>query len=359
MTSTVDTRSMPADLEAERAILGAVLLAPSSIDEIARIVVSEVFSSDANRIIFETMLVLHRNGSPIELTTLRSELADRDALELAGGAAYISSLIDGLPSAVNVQHYADIIKSKARLRTIANAANAVLSSAMNGVKDLDDRLAQLAVSAWAETEHSAEFERLEEGRYRLTESRFGIEIEADHLRRERGQLYGEVTTKCAIGGARTTGDGILSSGNVNLSSQQVRDTQGKYLAARARTGTELDWTGLLEEFCHRVLTAERQGDPAVSLRDVQLPSTADEMVVDIDGLAVLLRHPAIIYGDGGVLKSMLVLYILGRLAQRGIRVLFCDWELDAADHCSRLEQLFGDAMPDVAYLRCDRPLAGC
>ena len=200
MTSTVDTRSMPADLEAERAILGAVLLAPSSIDEIARIVVSEVFSSDANRIIFETMLVLHRNGSPIELTTLRSELADRDALELAGGAAYISSLIDGLPSAVNVQHYADIIKSKARLRTIANAANAVLSSAMNGVKDLDDRLAQLAVSAWAETEHSAEFERLEEGRYRLTESRFGIGIEADHLRRERGQLYGEVTTKCAIGG---------------------------------------------------------------------------------------------------------------------------------------------------------------
>ena len=265
--AAVAERSAPHDLQAERAILGAVMLEPNSIAAVARAVTTDHFFSDRHRHIYEAMIGLYRRGSAIDPSTLRSELADRDALGLAGGAAYISSLIDGLPSVVNVQHYADIIKDKARLRAIAESANAIVTSTMNGAKDLDERLVHLAVSAKAKTERPADFERLEEGRYRLTEPCFGIELEVDHLRRERGQLHGELTIWCSLPGARTT-DGLLSSGSFNLSSQQVRGSQGKYLASRARTGNELDWTGLLEEFCHQVLTSERVGEPAVLLRDL-------------------------------------------------------------------------------------------
>ena len=348
-----DVRSLPSDTEAERAILGAVLLIPSAIDDAVRLLVPEMFFSDANRLIFESMLTLHCKNIPIEAATVRSELRQRDALERAGGAAYVSSLIDGLPAAANVQHYADIIKEKARLRAIANAANAVLSSAMNGANDLDQRLVQLAVSAKTETERSADFERLEEGRYRLTDPRFGIELEVDHLRRERGQLHGELTVWCSLPGARTT-DGLLSSGSFNLSSQQVRGSQGKYLASRARTGNELDWTGLLEEFCHQVLTTEREGEPAVLLRD--LPRPVPEEDFEVGGLRLLAHHPVVLFGDGGSAKSYIALHVAGVLAQRGLRVGLFDWELCGEDHRDRLERLFGTDMPDVRYLRCSQPL---
>ncbi len=299
------------------------------------------------------MIGLYRRGSAIDPSTLRSELADRDALGLAGGAAYISSLIDGLPSVVNVQHYADIIKGKARLRAIAESANAIVTSTMNGAKDLDERLVHLAVSAKAKTERPADFERLEEGRYRLTEPCFGIELEVDHLRRERGQLHGELTVWCSLPGARTT-DGLLSSGSFNLSSQQVRGSQGKYLASRARTGNELDWTGLLEEFCHQVLTSERVGEPAVLLRD--LPRPLPEEDFEVGGLRLLAHHPVVLFGDGGSAKSYIALHVAGVLAQRGLRVGLFDWELCGEDHRDRLERLFGADMPDVRYLRCSQPL---
>jgi hypothetical protein len=79
-------------------------------------------------------------------------------------------------------------------------------------------------------------------------------------------------------------------------------------------------------------------------------------VHDVDGWPLLREHMTILFADGGGLKSYLALHAGGTLAQRGVQVLYVDWELGGSDHRERLERLFGAEMPNVHYLRCDRPL---
>ena len=116
----------------------------------------------------------------------------------------------------------------------------------------------------------------------------------------------------------------------------------------------INWDALVEEFCQRILEAEREGTPAIVLRDVAEPD-ADENF-DVEGLRLLKRHPVIAFGDGGAAKSLTGLYLGGRLEQRGFGVLFCDWEFSPEDHRVRLRQLFGEDMPGIRYVRCERPL---
>jgi hypothetical protein len=200
-----------------------------------------------------------------------------------------------------------------------------------------------------------DFRMIDEGRYRLLLEELGIEFIVDRLRRKWDELTGELTVRCDLAGARTF-DGVLSVADFNLSKISERKARAIYLADRAKA-PDIDWAGLLEEFVQRVLVAERAGQPAVSLRDVPRPSP--DSVIDIDGLTLLARHPQILFGDGGAAKSYLALYLAGRLAQRRLRVGIFDWELAGEDHRLRLECLFGADMPDVRYLRCDRPLVHC
>ena len=78
---------------------------------------------------------------------------------------------------------------------------------------------------------------------------------------------------------------------------------------------------------------------------------------DVDGWTLLRDFSTVLFGDGGSLKSFLALYVAGRLAQQGTRVLLLDWELDGEDHRERLHRLFGADVPtDVYYLRAEGPL---
>ena len=179
----------------------------------------------------------------------------------------------------------------------------------------------------------------------------GIRFQVDRLRRDRQELIGELTVKMATDRAV---NGCLITGDFNFSSVRARQDRAKLLQQRANTNGSVDWFKLLEEFCQRVFQAEREGDPAIDLRTFPKPAADDELA--IDGLALPRRHPSIIFGDGGTSKSLLALMILGRLAQRGLNVALCDWEMSGEDHRERLEHLFGPDMPRILYLRCERPL---
>lgn len=191
-----------------------------------------------------------------------------------------------------------------------------------------------------------------EGRYVLTLEGVGIEFDVDRLRRERQELVGELAVRCELAGARTFG-GTLSVADFNLSSARSRQDRAKLLAERSKA-PEVDWLGLLEEVCQRVLSAERTGSPAVLLRDAAKPEP--EADFNIQGLWLPKHEPAFEFGDGGAAKSYLALYVAGVLAERGVRVGYFDWELTAPAHRDRLEKLFGPEMPPVYYVRCERPL---
>ena len=197
-----------------------------------------------------------------------------------------------------------------------------------------------------------EFTCVQEGRYRLELGELGISFEVDRLRRKWDELVGELTVRCAMAGARTV-NGVLSVATFNFSTLRSRQERGRYLAARAKA-EDADWIGLLEELSQRVVTAERSGQPAVLLRDLERPSAAS--VVHVEGMPILMQHPMIIFGDGATAKSYLGLYLAGRLSvDHGVRVGLFDWELCGEDHRDRLERLFGADMPNIRYARCDRP----
>jgi len=191
-----------------------------------------------------------------------------------------------------------------------------------------------------------------EGRYVLALLEPGIQFDIDRLRREKHELVGELTVRCDLPGARTF-EGTLSTADFNLSSARARQERARLLADRAKA-PEVDWTGLVEEFCQRVLAAERSGAPAVLLRDV--PKPPEDAFYDVVGFSVPKHLPTVIFGDGGTAKSYYALWIAGELARQGIRVGFFDWEFDGGAHRDRLERLFGPDMPDVYYVRCERPL---
>jgi len=178
------------------------------------------------------------------------------------------------------------------------------------------------------------------------------ELEIDYLRRERHELVGELRVRCHLPGARTV-DGILSVADFNVSSLRSRKERAVFLAERSCVD-DFDWRGAVEEFCQRVLAVDRAGQPSISLR--MIPRLSSDQEFGVEGLPLLRQHPVFFFGDGGALKSYLGLYLAGHLAQRGVRVALFDWELSGADHRDRLEKLFGSEMPEVRYVRCERPL---
>jgi len=197
-----------------------------------------------------------------------------------------------------------------------------------------------------------QFQQLSDDRYKLDLPDIGTAIEVDRLRRDHNELIGELCVRCNLPGIPTY-DGALSIADFNLSSARARSERARLLESRSNT-KEIDWAGHLEEFCQRVLAAERAGQPAVDLRQLDRP-TADD-ILRVEGLILPRRHPAVIYGDGGAAKSYTGLYLAGCLAQQGLVVALFDWELAGEDHRDRLQRLFDLPMPRIWYARCERAL---
>lgn len=191
--------------------------------------------------------------------------------------------------------------------------------------------------------------------YHLTWMEKSIRLELRHVRRHSHELWGELTALCDWPGAHTH-DGSLSTADFNLSSDNARKSRAVTLAERSETKPgEFDWRGLLEEFCVSVIKAERNGSAATILADAPFP--APDSVLELGGLPVLLRHPMILFGDGGSAKSYLALWVAAELALRGKAVLYVDWELTAEDHHDRLKRLTGFPEPrNIHYYRGNRPL---
>lgn len=134
MTSTARSesvldRGMPASLDAERAILGAVLLDNSAYPQAAEYLRADDFSLDSHRRIYLRMMELAETGKPIDFVTLTEQLGQHKEIEAVGGVAYATSLTDGLPRVKNIEQYVKIVKDKALLRGLIHAANSAVQQA--------------------------------------------------------------------------------------------------------------------------------------------------------------------------------------------------------------------------------------
>lgn len=148
-------RALPSNLEAERSVLGAVLIHNAAFELLAGLLKPEHFYRNAHQRIFKAMIgVLDVRKSELDFVTLIEELKRTGELEEVGGPAYVSALTDGLPHSTNVAHYGDIVREKAMLRGIIQTSSKILSAAYDAeqtpaeiLKDADRMFLDLEVTA--------------------------------------------------------------------------------------------------------------------------------------------------------------------------------------------------------------------
>jgi replicative DNA helicase len=130
-------RTLPHNLEAERSVLGAILIDNETYNLAAAVIDARAFFRDAHRRIYDRMVDLAERSQPIDLVTLKEELDRTGELEEVGGPAYIASLVDGVPRSTNVEYYARIVKEKATLRNLIFSANKILANAYEADQEAD------------------------------------------------------------------------------------------------------------------------------------------------------------------------------------------------------------------------------
>jgi replicative DNA helicase len=128
-SSIQEPQLLPHNLEAERAVLGAILLEQTCLYGAMEILSPEDFYLDAHRKISKGIISLQEAESGIDAITLKNELQRSGQMEACGGIAYIMSLTDGLPRGINVRHYAGIIKDASMLRQVIQATNEAMQLA--------------------------------------------------------------------------------------------------------------------------------------------------------------------------------------------------------------------------------------
>ncbi|MHB8184164.1 MAG: replicative DNA helicase, partial [Candidatus Desulforudaceae bacterium] len=118
-------RIPPQNLDAEQAVLGALLMDQDAIFRVVSIIKPDDFYHSANRLIYKAALSLQDVGQPVDLVTVTDQLRREGLLEKAGGATYIASLSDLVPTTANVEQYARIVEEKALLRTLILVAGRI------------------------------------------------------------------------------------------------------------------------------------------------------------------------------------------------------------------------------------------
>lgn len=135
--------AIPYNAEAERLILGGILLDNSLAAQVEGVLRADEFFADAHRRTLKAMGRLIARGLAVDLVTLQDELQRANDLELIGGAAYIATLIDGCPRLTNVEEYVRIVKEKARERKLIEIGNWLAHTAAAGDTDADELLASV------------------------------------------------------------------------------------------------------------------------------------------------------------------------------------------------------------------------
>lgn len=143
-TALEEDRPEPRDIEAETAVLGAVLLNNKLWPEVSGRLTDQDFYRSAHQLLWQSMSRLAARGSALDLVTLRSDLSSHGHLDAVGGAVYIAQLLDGVPKSSNVPHYAGIVRDMSRLRAVLAIANKVKQEVFSG--ETATSVAEVAVS---------------------------------------------------------------------------------------------------------------------------------------------------------------------------------------------------------------------
>jgi len=133
-------RIPPNDIDAEKALLGSIMLRPTAIMDVLDLVSEEAFYVAKHQVIYKVMSELSGSGDPIDVVSVTGKLKETDKLKEAGGAGYITELTDAVPSSANIEYYAKIVAEKYALRNLIEAGDHVTQLGFNEKDNVDDTL---------------------------------------------------------------------------------------------------------------------------------------------------------------------------------------------------------------------------
>ena len=155
-------RVPPQNIEAEQAVLGAMLIKKEAIIEVQEILQPDDFYREAHRLVYEAMLELSGNDEAVDLVTLTEQLRKSEQLEKIGGLPFITQLANAVPTAANVGYHAKIVKEKAELRNLINAATKIASAAYEDTDSVENIMdeAEKSILAVANRQNGGAFESM-------------------------------------------------------------------------------------------------------------------------------------------------------------------------------------------------------
>jgi replicative DNA helicase len=179
-------RPLPHNLDAERSVLGGILISNEAYTRVVGRLRPEDFYRDAHRRIYAALeRLLERHGGSADFITLQDALVRANDLDTVGGPAYLAALTDGVPRATNVPHYAAIVRDKAQLRRVIRTADELLAAAYNDAEPADEIL-ERADRDIVRLRHGAGPSRMRSIQAASSELIADLEWRADH----RGELLG-------------------------------------------------------------------------------------------------------------------------------------------------------------------------
>jgi len=133
-------RTLPHNIDAEKAVLGAILVNNENYYRVLESLKPEDFYMDSHRVIYRKMVDLIEKSKAIDLVTIQDELDRSSQLEAAGGIAYVASLLDGTPHLVNIDHYIEFIRERSLLRQMINATNKIMAECFDQAEPAEEIL---------------------------------------------------------------------------------------------------------------------------------------------------------------------------------------------------------------------------
>lgn len=151
-------RLPPQNLEAERSVLGCLLIDSSRCDEVLAIISAEDFYAEANRKIFRSIVAIHDSGIRADTVLLVNRLKETGEYEAIGGAEYLKDVLNSVAIAANAAYYAGIVREKAMRRWITHAATNLLRDAYDGKRSVASLLEEMSGMAESRAERSSRFQ---------------------------------------------------------------------------------------------------------------------------------------------------------------------------------------------------------
>ncbi|MCY7374282.1 MAG: replicative DNA helicase, partial [Spirochaetaceae bacterium] len=145
-------RTPPQDLAAEQSVLGAMMLSKDAIADVVEVVRGHDFYRPAHELVFDTTLDLYGRGEPADAVTVSAELQKRGELGRVGGAPYLHTLLQSVPTAANAGYYAKIVRETAILRRLIEAGTKIVQLGYNGDGDADDIVDAAQAEVYAVTD---------------------------------------------------------------------------------------------------------------------------------------------------------------------------------------------------------------